>query len=198
MGLKPYLKRILNSRSGFSLTEMLVTVIILMFVSSIVALGVPVVKNAYEKVVLASNAEVLLSTTMSTLRSELGTANDIKLSTASGETKETIIDYYSLTRGASSRIYLGATANKEIMFIRYYSNDGLSGSYDAIELVAPKTTLSSRKGLDDLYVSYSYVEYSNGIITFNGLSVKRESDTEGLATRDSFSIRVISYKKDSE
>ena len=55
---------------GFTLAETLLAVLILLMVSSIVAAGIPSARRAYEKVVLASNAEVLLSTTITTLRHE--------------------------------------------------------------------------------------------------------------------------------
>ena len=181
----------LKSESGFTLAETLLAVLIMLMVSAIMATGIPSVKKAYEKVVLASNAEVLLSTTISTLRNELGTAQDVKtLEASTGETAGTVITYYNGTRGASSKLYVGSRGeeNKKIMFQRYFSEKGYSVSYPPAPLVSSKTSTQ------DLYVTYTSVAYSEGIVTFTGLSVNRASGTEGLASRDVFSIRVISYQ----
>ena len=54
----------LNSRTGFTLAEVLITVLILLMITAVVAGGMPVAANAYYKVVDAANAQVLLSTAM--------------------------------------------------------------------------------------------------------------------------------------
>ena len=96
---------------------------------------------------------------------------------------------YNPTRGASSKLYKasGGDNDKKIMFQRYFSAEELSAAYNAEPLVSSKTATQ------DLYVTYESVTYSDGIVTFSGLSVNRTSGTEGLASRD-VSIRVISYQ----
>lgn len=90
----------LKSRAGFTLAETLLAVTILLLVSTIVATGMPAAKDAYEKVVLASNAEVLLSTAVSTLRDELGTAWKVeKLADNSG------VSYFSADTGYRTKLY---------------------------------------------------------------------------------------------
>ncbi len=186
-------------KGGFTLAETLLATLILLMVSAIVATGVPVAKNAYEKVVLASNADVLLSTAISALRNELGGATDIETDESDSTESEsdetdgaeegaegTILTYYNATRGASSRLYVDSTDGQGIMFQRYYSRDGLSADYDAARLVSSETSTG------DLYVTYDSVEYEDGIVTFRNLSVNRESGAEGLAKREELSIRVIS------
>ena len=178
-------KRKLKSCKAFTLAEMLLAVLILLMVTAIVAAGIPVAKNAYEKVVLSSHAEVLLSTTISTIRNELGTARnvDVQPTAAPG----TSITYYNPSRSAYSRIYLSDNANKkEIMFQRYYKKDEMSDDYTAVPLISSKTATA------DLYITYASVSYADGVLTFSNLSVNRESGTTGLASRDSLSIRVIS------
>ena len=177
-------KRKLKSSKAFTLAEMLLAVLILLMVTAIVAAGIPVAKNAYEKVVLSSNAEVLLSTTISTLRNELGTARDVEVlpTTAAG----TRVTYYNPSRSAYASIYLSEDAKKEIMFQRYYKKDDLSKEYAPVPLVSSKTATA------DLYVTYASVSYADGVLTFSNLSVNRASGTTGLALRGSLSIRVIS------
>ena len=96
----------LKNRSGFSLAETLVAIIILLLVSAIVAEGVPVAQNAYDKVVVAANAKVMLSTAITALRNELATAQRITV-------KDNVITYYSTDRGAMSKIYLYAKGSSE-------------------------------------------------------------------------------------
>ena len=163
-----------RNKRGFTLAETLLAVLILLMVSVIVATGIPAAKSAYEKVVLASNAEVLLSTTMSSLRNELGTASDVI------RNADNSLTYYNGTRGATSKIYK-ADSSPNVIMIQRYVNAG-----DPVRLVSEKAATA------DLYVTYDSVSYENGIITFNNLSVNRESGSTGIAKRDTYSIRVIS------
>lgn len=178
------MRRKLHSDKAFTMAETLLAVLILLLASTIVATGVPVAKNAYEKVVLASNAEVLLSTAISTLRNELGTAMDVKVS-------DTEIAYYSSQRGATSKIDLDAvqagSSERTIVLYRYFGN---LVQDSGAERIAMSSSATAKR---DLYTTYQSVAYDedNGIITFTGLSVNRISGTAGLATRDTLSIRVI-------
>ena len=88
-------------RSGLTLAETLLAVLIMLMVSLIMATGIPAARNAYEKVVLGANAEVLLSTSLTALREELGTARDIEIGTNE-------IKYYSAKTNAKARIYLSS------------------------------------------------------------------------------------------
>lgn len=104
--------RKLKSRAGFTLAETLLAVTILLLVSVIVATGMPAAKEAYYNVVLASNAEVLLSTAASTLRDELGTAWKVeKLANNSG------VSYFSADTGYRTKLYKGADG--KIMLAEY-------------------------------------------------------------------------------
>ena len=178
-------ERKLHSRKGFTLAETLLAVLILLLVSAIVVSGIPSARDAYEKVVLSANADMLLSTTVTTLRNELGTAQDVE---ASGTT----IAYYSPDRGASSKIFVNAKANdadsspRPIQFQRYYSRDGLGAQNDPEQLISPS------RATGDLYVTYDNVEYRDGVITITGLSVNRTSGSTGLSSLSTLSIRVIS------
>ena len=175
--MKTTMQNKLRSQRGFTLAEVLVAILILLMVTSIVAAGIPAARNAYEKVVLSSNAEVLLSTTITSLRNELGTAKDIKT-----ETGSTRITYYNTTRGSTSQLYVNEDTGK-IMLQRYYSDEGLSQGSTAEQLL-------EKSGSEKLTVSYDEVEYKNGIVTFSNLSVKR--DDTPLTTREKVSIRVLS------
>lgn len=192
----------LHSSEGFTIAETLLSVLILLMCSSIVAMGVPVAKSAYEKVVLVSNAEVLLSTAISTLRNELGTAQEVEIMRAqSGEAENTVIAYYSSEREILSRIYVAenedANKQKMIMLERYYReldeddeelDEGYNKAVPLISIIA---------SVENLYLTYDSVSYENGIIKFKELAVRSTSGnrTESLASTD-FSVRVISYNGD--
>ena len=175
--------------AGFTLGEMLLAVMILLMVSIIVATGIPAAKNAYERVVLASNAEMLLSTTISTLRSELSAVGELKV--ASG----TDIVYYNKTNDARSRIWVDQSdadsGPNAIKYQRFYSssNDVLATMEPSaeVDLLPPDTSTP------DLYVTYRTVSYSNHVLTFEDLSVNRRSGAKGLASRDKFCIWVLEY-----
>ena len=194
MKIRENLKRKLNSKKGFTLAEMLLAVLILLMVSAVVAAGIPAAREAYEKVVLTSNAEVMLATTVSTLRNELGSAKHIEpTSNASND-----VVYYSLTRGAPSRIFKAADGNNQIMFYRYYSDTEIGSVGDATAVPHMQSKdITGDLNLGDLYVTYTNVSCSGEIITFTGLSVNRKSDKRVMTSIDSLSIRAISEDEDS-
>lgn len=174
-------------RAGFTLAETLLAVMILLLVTAIVAAGIPSARNAYEKVVMTSNADVLLSTTISSLRNELGTAQNIDIpggTIVDGKLTGNCITYYSPARGTFSQIYV-EDSGKAVMFRRYYSED-VPGTANPAEQLISDTVATG-----DLFVTFASVSYADGVITFNELSVDRRSGSTGLAERDSLSIRVI-------
>ena len=167
-----------RDRKGFSLAETLTAVLILLMVSSIVAAGVPAAQRAYEKVVVASNAEVLLSTTISALRNELGTASRVV-------SEENGVTYLAAATGSSSRIYLAGSGDSDpegTILLQRYGGD-LGQTQPAARLVSKEASTS------DLFVTYESVDCSNGIVTFENLAVMQGS--RKLTSRDTLSIRVI-------
>ena len=180
-------ERKLKKCRGFTLAETLLAIMILLMVSTIVATGIPAAKAAYEKVILASNAEVLLSTTISTLQNELGTAQDID--TPSGDSN-TIITYLNPSRGIPSKIYVDGT--NRIQFLRYFSADGLIDE----DYSVPKQLITTQAETSDLLVTYDSAAYNKGtgILTISNLAVYLNSDTaksSPLTQRDSLLIRPI-------
>lgn len=178
------IKQIIQDSTGFTLAETLLAILILLMVSTIVATGIPAAKNAYEKVVLASNAEVLLSTTMSELRNELGTARDVNAT-------NNVITYRNSYTSSESKLFKSSGGDEPagtIMLQRYAGEGGSK----ALRLV-------SEKASDGLYVLYGTVDYnsSTGIVTFHNLQVMRKSSANPLAEMDNFPIRVFSADKNS-
>ena len=171
----------LHGQSGFTLAETLLAVLILLMVSTIVASGVPVARNAYEKVVLGSNAQVLLSNAVHALRYELGTAAEV---TVNG----TAITYISASTGARSQISLDN--ENGIMLWEYYDPETSSPE--------PRRLVSEASGgtngtLDKLTVKYESVaaDKENGFIRFTNLAVYRNSGSSSIALLPAYDIRVI-------
>ena len=160
---------------GFSLSETLIAVLIMLMVSAVVAAGIPAAKNAYEKVTLASNAQVLISTAASALRDELGTAREIELSDeGSSAGNFTTVSYTSAGTGSRSKIYLGES-DDVIMIQEYLSFDG--EATPGVQGEA-RPLVSSAAQTRDLYVTYGGLSYdeSEGVIKVTDLQVFRNSE----------------------
>ena len=182
--VKELVKQKLNSEKGFTLAEVLLAVLILLMVSAIVVAGIPAARDAYEKVVLTSNAQVTLSTTINTLRNELGTAKNI-------QTSGNEISYINLTRGSASRIYINSTGSHEIMLDRYSTNTEIANKgTDFVQSISLSSTPAAKDM--NLYVTYESVNYNAGIVTFHNISVNSDTGKTGLATLDDLLIRVLS------
>lgn len=200
--------RKLKGRGGFSLAETLLATLILLLVATIMTTGIPAAKTAYEKVVLGSNAQVLLSTAVNALRDELGTAWDV---TPSADNKS--ITYFSANTGTKSVISLkkpkkadGTEESFETIYRQEFapetadtndiifgtklqnSNDDTYGN-DAVPLI------SGAASTGDLYVTYEKVEKPTdepGVVTFKNLSVCRKSNNAEIAKVAALKIRVVS------
>lgn len=176
------IKRIRKNRAGFSLAETLITILILLMVSAIVAAALPTASTVYKKTVDAANAQVLLSTTMTILRDELNAARDITVS-SDGST----ISYIS-----------GITGNKSI--IECVPDEGLKitaypdavstedGSDKTRFLVSEKATTSGMI----LTCSFSSTSLEDGKLVVSDIEVKKADDENALAEQTIYTIRLIS------
>ena len=77
--MKQIIKRIKESR-GFTLSETMITLLIIVLVFGVVVAGIPVAVNALHKIVDTANSQLLMSTTMIRLRDELGKAESVSTS----------------------------------------------------------------------------------------------------------------------
>lgn len=195
--------RKLNRPAGFTLAETLVAVLILLMVSAVVAEGLPAAVSAYRKAVDASNAQILLSTTVDALRGELSTAWDVDVK-ADGTT----VSYQSSHTGGKSKIYL---KNGQIWMQEYVKDDSNPGwladkdeeTYGAEKLLPSEALTKSLAG--EMKVTYSgiarvpetgKVEY----VKITGLEVKsaedkvaaKMPDSEDGADKEVLLIRVLS------
>lgn len=165
-------------------------VLILLMVSSIVAVGIPAAVRAYDKVVDSANAQVLLSTAMARLRDELGKATDVKLEQPSGDPAiYKAISYYTPDSN-QSLIYLKAEGTPEykVIYVQPYNNIEDSG-FDKLLYAAP--LVSDSASGKKLYVTYDSVSYSEGVVTFHGLVVKYKTKDQELTEVTDYKIRVL-------
>lgn len=187
------IKHKLREKRGFSLAETLLAVLILLLVSVVVATGMPAATNAYNKVILGANAKMMLSTAITALHDEIGTA--WKVGKVEGDTTNTKLAYFNASTGAKSELSLDN--GKAIQIKDYLSLSGdliHDASYtegEAYHLVADEKA--------GMYVTYTQIGYSDGIVTIEGLKVKKDDGTTVLAqfadengTAKDFTIRVLS------
>ncbi len=197
----------LRSRRGFTLGELLVTLLIIAMVTGVVAAGVPAAARAYTNAMDSANAQMLLSTTMTLLRDELSTA---VIKSAADVTTSSIS--YTDAYGNRARLYVGEGTVS--------SGEGTGGSDDdagssdetasypgiyietsgASEGTGGTRLLVSREasGKASIYAIFSLPAtdaYNKGLITFENVQVLSAIDdsTKVLAESGTFQIRVISY-----
>lgn len=94
--MKQKLLHKLNKRQGFSLTEMLATVLIMGFVGIIITTGAATVQRVYRKVVAHANAQTALATTITLMKDQLAFADPESIGNgsetgASFENSQTIV-----------------------------------------------------------------------------------------------------------
>ena len=171
--MKTVLKK-LNREAGFTLSEMLIAVVILVLITSSV---LPAAVTAYKNAVDAANAQVLLSTTVSALRNELSMAWDVKTP------DDTTITYKSSNTGSRSIISI---EDNKIMLQEYALDENQHWYKENDKNDAPKTNEKTKRPLvsaamrqttrsadEQMKVTYSGVSYSQGYVTISGLTVKR-------------------------
>jgi len=184
------IKNTIRSRRGFTLAETMLAVLILVMVSAVVAAGIPAAVNALDKVTSASNADLLLSTAMTSLRDELGTAKDV---TVDGTTIT-----YSSYDGGRSKLYLDGSGTGPIMLRQYMEvvPDESDPTYErqlVSEAAANNMSDTGRPVAENrrLIVSYTVTAPSltdPAYLTFD-IQVKRGGRT--VAEASDFTVRIL-------
>ena len=173
-------KRRLKNRKGFSLAEMLLAVLILLLVSVIVATGVPAARNAYYKVILASNAQSLLSTTATALRDELGTAWNVQL-TESGDS----VTYFNADTGGMAMLALNGDGGFTIT--EYVEAEALDLNNKASE--RSHSLVPAAAATDGMVITCGGMAIVENTVIFSNLVVTK--DGVELASLDTLAVRLI-------
>ena len=173
--------RKLKSTAGFTLAETLLAVVILLLASSVVAAGMPAALNAYKNAIDAANAQVLLSSTVAALRSELTYAREVDVN----ETDKAVT-YYSTSTGMKSKIFLSNGEGEEVgvVMFQYVAptedaeivGDDMTAMENIRTASNPLLPLAMNKTTKDgkhMTLDYGVTE-ENGTLTFTNLTVKRD------------------------
>lgn len=178
-----------RAQRGYSLTELLVTMTVLLLVSAIMVAGVPSALRTYTDVVDASNAQVLLATTVTRLRDELSMANPDKR-TMDIDGEGIVSSFTSLETGYTVSFF----SNKKGNLCKQEEASG-PGAVKNSEPV--KTLLIPTKNADigskvNLCVTYDSIKYdeAKGVFEVSGLKVVDYTPTaeepDGLIEGDTF------------
>ena len=159
------IKRKVKETLGFSLAETFLTVLILLMVSTIVASGIPIAADVYKRAVETANAQLLLSTTLTTLRDELGTAGILSA-------EETVIEY--MVDGGMLRIIADEEGIKKQTGDRAHS----------VLLV------SNAAANKNLHAAYESVSYSGSVLTFSNIQALNERGA-ALASVGEYKIKIL-------
>ena len=179
------IKRRIKSKSGFTMTELLMALLILLMVTAIVAAGIPVAANAYDKVVTGANAQVLLSTAMTCLRDELGTAKEINNQAG---TTTAAIEYISSN---GSKSVLSVDSEKGIM-LKEYADIYTPGASDPADKYT-HTLVSDSAANKNLVVKYGTAVYDevNSVVKFTNIAVYKKIGGDPIVKIDNYSVKVF-------
>ncbi len=174
------LRRKLKDRSGFTLAEMLMTTLILLMVSAVVAGGVPSAANAYFKIVDAANAQILLSNTVTSLRSELAVAANVET-----EGSDNVKSFTGSGSGWKKELL---NSDEGIKIKDTTTEGGPMGRGE--QLLVPKA-LSGTVRTSALISKYDSITYnkSTGVFSIKNLRVEKGNQT--LAQISELTIRSI-------
>ncbi len=179
-------------KAGFTMVEMLMTTLILLMVSAILAAGIPVAVNAYEKVLDAANSQLLLSTTISRLEQELSTAVEIWTDTDN----KTLTSYSHYRESYKITPTIDTTEGIILKYSKHNDSDTIQlpqnkdKTKNEIALVTGKTETAS------FYVTYDSIEYdsTNNLFTVKDLKVLKvgvAKETDSDIKRETLVIRPV-------
>ena len=159
---------------GFTLAETIMAMLIMAILGLIVTGAISTALNTYQKIVEKSNAELLLSTTISELRSELDRAEQMTLKTGN------VLDKYrSSTSAWRTLSNQGETGIQVTEFKDYVPTGPKAGAdtHPAQQLVSEAAATSK------LYATFNSITYDTGkgVFTITGLKVYRKGDNKVMA-----------------
>mgnify|MGYP002769861545 CR=1 FL=1 len=134
--MKQKLLHKLNKRQGFSLTEMLATVLIMGFVGIIITTGAATVQRVYRKVVAHANAQTALTTTITLMKDQLAFADPESIGNDSGtganfENSQTIV-FQNLNSGEQTITLKPGTASGTATIDPNAAAGGTNGTTDVV------------------------------------------------------------------
>ena len=183
--MKQKLLHKLNNRRGFSLTEMLATVLIMGFVGIIITTGAATVQRVYRKVVAHANAQTALTTTITLMKDQLAFADPESI-TVSGTT----ISFQNLNSGEQTITLNPGTANRG--FTLTYSAAGTgTGTNTTLPLLSNSAITSDLCVCFDMDGSSGFSwDPATKVITVTKL-VAKDTRTNTVQARASFKVLLV-------
>ena len=182
---------ILRSQKGFSLTELLATLVLVGLITLAVAGGIGMVARSYSKVVDRADAEQLLSTIVSRITDELSFAEPYSATKPVYRPDNKTVEFVSGLTGMRVRITSGGSAEgstegaaaDDSIHIYYY----VSGA-DPEDIPLYASKLKER-----MTVSFDEIDYNykKGLFTITNLGVKLKDGTEPLVMIASYTVSRI-------
>ena len=167
--------RKLNNENGFSLTETLSTMIIMSFVGIMVTIGIISASRAYKQITEHTNAQLMLSNTITALHDELIYALPDSLSGGTSE-KSTEITFEHIKNGEET-IKFQSTGDDKGIYINY--GGGSSAFYPIV----------SYQSSTSLYNNWKVTNEGDGVISVD-VSVCKADGTE-LIKVEKYEIKLL-------
>lgn len=174
----------LKSQSGLTLTELLATLLIVTLASIVMATGIPTAIETYGKIMDASNAQVLMSTTAMQLRSDLAMASEWSVS----NNEITFVGSSAFEATDVDSTISVAPDNSE--YAGQLRKNGKPLALSSLEK-------SSTKGDNEMYVTCESItekkdaEKKIYAVVFGNLEVKRKGTDQALVTIDSYAVKML-------
>lgn len=175
----------LNNRRGFSLTEMLATVLIMGFVGIIITTGAATVQRVYRKVVAHANAQTALTTTITLMKDQLAFADPESIMESG-----TTISFQNLNSGEQTITLNPGTANRGFT-LTYTAGDGTgTASTTTLPLLSDSAITSDLcVCFDDTDSGFSW-DPTTKVITVTDL-VAKDTRTDTVQARASFKVLLV-------
>lgn len=183
----------LNNRRGFSLTEMLATVLIMGFVGIIITTGAATVQRVYRKVVAHANAQTALTTTITLMKDQLAFADPESIGngseTGTGFGNSQTIVFRNLNSGEQTITLNPGTANRGFT-LTYTAVDGTgTASTTTLPLLSDSAITSDLCVCFDTNGGFTW-DPATQVITVTKL-VAKDTRTDTVQARASFKVLLV-------
>ena len=191
--MKQKLLHKLNNRRGFSLTEMLATVLIMGFVGIIITTGAATVQRVYRKVVAHANAQTALTTTITLMKDQLAFADPESIGngseTGTGFGNSQTIVFRNLNSGEQTITLNPGTANRGFT-LTYTAVDGTgTASTTTLPLLSDSAITSDLCVCFDTNGGFTW-DPATQVITVTKL-VAKDTRTDTVQARASFKVLLV-------
>ena len=193
--MKQKLLHKLNKRHGFSLTEMLATVLIMGFVGIIITTGAATVQRVYRKVVAHANAQTALTTTITLMKDQLAFADPESVGngseTGTGFGNSQTIVFKNLNSGEQTITLNPGTANRGFT-LTYTAGNGTGTSSTTLPLLSDSAITSDLCVCFDTDGGFTW-DPTTKVITVTNL-VAKDTRTDTVQARASFKVLLVNDK----